>query len=249
MFASVAITLCPAGRDHLDAPRPLHVYNAAWITTLSKEITMHAFGNITANGKVYLYPAELPRDLLWVDQNGHTNYWCSVQAGTSGSSKNPRTEGRQTLPGTAVSFNWLPGSARHSMSGRVRVEQAPSSGKVIIGQIHAVNALNPFLMVIWWNGYVRIEIRDVPLGVTRTLLKKQMPLGQVFDYCIQVDERSQLTATLDELSASAPVNSKWSKYPFYFKAGAYVIDNKGDGSEGGWVVYEALDVIDGVLSA
>ncbi|RYY87274.1 MAG: hypothetical protein EOO15_12390, partial [Chitinophagaceae bacterium] len=122
-------------------------------------------------------------------------------------------------------------------------------GKVIIGQIHAVNALNPFLMVIWWNGYVRIEIRDVPLGVTRTLLKKQMPLGQVFDYCIQVDERSQLTATLDELSASAPVISKWSKYPFYFKAGAYVIDNKGDASEGGWVVYEALDVIDGVLSA
>ncbi|RZI88258.1 MAG: hypothetical protein EOP15_11770, partial [Pseudomonas sp.] len=122
-------------------------------------------------------------------------------------------------------------------------------GKVIIGQIHAVNALNPFLMVIWWNGYVRIEIRDVPLGVTHTLLKKQMPLGQVFDYCIQVDERSQLTATLDELSASAPVNSKWSKYPFYFKAGAYVIDNKGDASEGGWVVYEALDVIDGVLPA
>lgn len=99
------------------------------------------------------------------------------------------------------------------MVGRVRVNQAASSGKVIIGQIHAFNALNPFLMVIWWNGNVRIEIRDVPVGVTRTLLKKQIPLDQVFDYCIQVDELGQLTATLDTLSASAPVNTKWSKYP------------------------------------
>lgn len=208
---------------------------------------MQAFGNITADGKVYLYPAEPPRDLLWVDQNGHSNYWCSVQGDTLGSSKDPRTEGRQTLPGTAVSFNWLPGSARHSMAGRVRVEKAPSSGKVIIGQIHAVNAPNPFLMVIWWNGYVRIEIRDVPLGVTRTLLKKQIPLGQVFKYCVQVDELGQLTATLDALSASAPVNSKWSKYPFYFKAGAYVIDNKWPVMEGGWVVYESFDVYNGAL--
>ncbi|MEE1866897.1 polysaccharide lyase family 7 protein [Pseudomonas auratipiscis] len=210
---------------------------------------MQAFGNITAHGTVYLYPDELPQDLVWIDQNGHTNYWCSVQGGTSGSSKNPRSEGRQTLPGTAVSFNWLPGSARHSMAGRVRVQTAPSSGKVIIGQIHAVNALNPFLMVIWWNGYVRIDFRDVPLGTTRTLLKKQIPLGQVFEYCVQVDELGKLTATLDELSASAPVNTKWSKYPFYFKAGAYVIDNKGDASEGGWVIYESFDVFNGTLSA
>lgn len=104
-------------------------------------------------------------------------------------------------------------------------------------------------MVVWWNGYVRIEVRDVPLGVTRTLLKKQIPLGQVFDYCIQVDELGQLTATLDTLSASAPVSSKWSKHPFYFKAGAYVIDNKGDASEGGWVVYESLEVFNGALQA
>jgi len=112
------------------------------------------FGNITAHGTVYLYPDELPPELFWIDLNGHTYYWYSVQGGISGSSKNPRTEGRQTLPSTAVSFNWLPGSARHSMAGRVRVQTAPSSGKgkVIIGHIHAVNALNPFLMVIWWNG-------------------------------------------------------------------------------------------------
>ena len=161
----------------------------------------------------------------------------------------PANGGTTNVAGTAVSFNWLPGSARHSMAGRVRVEKAPSSGKVIIGQIHAVNAPNPFLMVIWWNGYVRIEIRDVPLGATRTLLKKQIPLGQVFEYCVQVDELGQLTATLDALSASAPVNSKWSKYPFYFKAGAYVIDNKGPATEGGWVVYELFDVFNGAIPA
>jgi hypothetical protein len=206
---------------------------------------MKAFGNITANGKVYLYPAEAPADRLWIDQNGHTHYWCSVTDDTTGSSKYPRTEGRQTLPGSPEPFNWIPGSARHSMAGRVSVEAAPSSGKVIIGQIHAVNAPNPFLMVTWWSGSVRVETRSGPLGLARTLLEKEVPLGQPFDYSVQVDELGELSVALDELRGASAVSSTWKKLPFYFKAGAYVIDNKGAATEGGLVVYEAFEVFNG----
>ena len=213
------------------------------------EKAMKTFGNITANGKVYLYPDEAPADRLWIDQNGHTNYWCSVQDHTTGSSKYPRTEGRQTLPGSSASFNWVPGSAKHSMAGRVRVEAAPSSGKVIIGQIHAVNSPNPFLMATWWSGSVRIESRNVPLGSARTLIEKAVPLGQTFDYSVQVDELGELSASLDELRSASAVSSTWKKKLFFFKAGAYVIDNKGAASEGGLVVYETFDVFNGALRA
>ncbi|WP_422419184.1 polysaccharide lyase family 7 protein [Pseudomonas sp. GZD-222] len=208
---------------------------------------MDRFGNITAHGMRYLYPERPPHDLFWIDQKGHCNYWCSVQGGTSGSSKDPRTESRQTLPDSAESFNWVRGSAKHSMAGRVRVELAPSSGKVIVGQIQALKAPNPFLMVIWWNGFVRIDARDRPGGATRTLLKKAIPLGQPFDYSVQVDASGELSVCLDTLNGKAAVSTTWDKFPFYFKAGSYVIDNKGPVTEGGWVVYESFDVYNGAL--
>ncbi|MEG0634844.1 MAG: polysaccharide lyase family 7 protein [Pseudomonas sp.] len=208
---------------------------------------MNNFGNITAHGTLYLYPERPPQDLFWIDQLGHTNYWCSVQGGTSGTSKTPRTESRQTLPDSPVSFNWIRGSAKHSMAGRVRVESAPSSGKVIVGQIHGLNAPNPFLMVIWWNGFVRIDARDKPSSTTRTLLKKAIPLGQPFEYSVQVDATGELSVQLDTLFGTATVNTAWDKFPFYFKAGSYVIDNEGPVTEGGWVVYESFDVFNGAL--
>ncbi|WP_161492844.1 polysaccharide lyase family 7 protein [Pseudomonas putida] len=37
------------------------------------------------------------------------------------------------------------------------------------------------------------------------------------------------------------------KLPFYFKAGAYVIDNKGAATEGGLVVYETFEVLNGAV--
>lgn len=204
---------------------------------------MQSFGNVTANGKIYLYPALPPADRLWVDENQHVHYWCSVQDDAAGTSQYPRTEGRQTLPGSSESFNWTPGSGRHAMAGRVRVQSAPSSGKVIIGQIHAVNAPNPFLMVTWWSGSVRIESRSSPLGLARTLLEKPVALAQTFEYSAQVDEGGELNVSLDELSTNMAVGSGWKKFQFYFKAGAYVIDNKGKASEGGWVVYEEFEVV------
>lgn len=167
----------------------------------------------------------------------------------TGSSKYPRTEGRQTLPDSSASFNWVPGSARHSMAGRGRLEAAPSNGKVIIGQIHAVNSPNPFLMVTWWSGSVRIESRNVPLGSARTLIEKAVPLGQPFDYGVQVDELGELSVSLDELRSASAVSSTWKSLQFYFKAGAYVIDNKGLATEGGLVVYEAFDVFNGAVQA
>ena len=203
------------------------------------------FGNITAHGQVYLYPDKPPAELVWTDPKGHQNFWCSVLGGTSGSSANPRTEGRETLPDTATAYNWAVGEALHSMSGTVRVELAPSSGKVIVGQIHAHKAPDPFLMVTWWNGVARIDLRTDPLGKASKFIEVPCPLGQVFTYSLTIDTDHHLTVVLNSMVNYVDVSHAWDQYPFYFKQGAYVIDHEGPASEGGWVVYEHSQVLHG----
>lgn len=205
------------------------------------------FGNITAHGITYKYPEKPPSNLVWIDPKGHTNYWCSVQGDTSGTSSSPRTEGRETWPNSGEPYNWLVGSGNHSMSGTVRVELAPSSGKVIVGQIHAHKAPNPFLMVTWWNGYARVDLRTSPLGNAAKVLSTPCALGQAFKYSLEIDESGMLNVNLNGLKYSLTVDSEWEKYPFYFKNGAYCIDSDGPESEGSWVVYEEFSVFSGVV--
>ncbi len=203
------------------------------------------FGNITAHGIVYQLPDVPPANLVWVDPKGHTNYWCSVQGGTSGSSSSPRTESRETLPSSGEPYNWTVGEAVHSMSGTVRVELAPSSGKVIVGQCHGYKAPNPFVMVTWWNGVARIDLRSVPTGNASKVLSVPCALGQAFWYSIEVDESGVLHILLNGAYYTLKIDEAWEQYPLYFKSGAYVIDNVGEPEEGGWVCYEEFDVVQG----
>jgi hypothetical protein len=203
---------------------------------------MFYFGNITAHGAVYLYPEKPPQDLMWVDPKGHTNFWCSVLGDLSGSSSSPRTETRETLPRSGEPYNWVAGEAVHTLTGKVRLELIPSSGKVIVGQIHAYKASNPFLMVTWWNGVARIDFREVPNGLTTKALSVPCPLGESFEYKIEIDKSGMLTVTINGLGFQTQVSPLWTAFPFYFKAGAYVIDNSGPETEGGWVVYENFEV-------
>lgn len=203
---------------------------------------MFYFGNITAHGTTYLFPEKPPQDLVWVDPKGHTNFWCSVQGLPSGSSSSPRTEGRETLPYSGEPYNWQVDGSVHLMTGKVRLELVPSSGKVIIGQIHANKASNPFLMLTWWNGVARVDLRPVPGSQTVKVLSVPCALGEAFEYKLEIDKSGLLTGTINGLGFQTQVDPLWNAYPFYFKAGAYVIDNDGPVTEGGWVVYEEFEV-------
>jgi hypothetical protein len=128
------------------------------------------------------------------------------------------------------------------MQGTVRVELAPSSGKVIIGQIHAHKAPNPFLMVTWWNGVARVDLRLKPSGTAVKVLTVPCKLGESFSYSLAMGTDDVLQIKLNGLVYAVTVDAAWTEFPFYFKAGAYVIDNEGPESEGGWVVYENFEV-------
>lgn len=205
------------------------------------------FGNITAHGQVYLLPEKPPSNLVWTDPKGHTNYWCSVQGDTSGTSSSPRTEGRETWPNSGEPYNWLVGSGNHSMSGVVRVELAPSSGKVIVAQVHGLKAPNPFLMVTWWNGVARVDLRTSPLGNAAKVLSVPCAIGQSFWYSVEIDESGVLHVLLNGAYYTVGVNDAWKQYLMYFKAGAYCIDNVGPSEEGSWVVYEWFNVYSGEI--
>lgn len=201
------------------------------------------FGNITAHGITFKEGTKAPADLFWVDPKGHENFWCSVLGGTSGTSSSPRTELRET-DDAGQDFNWLGEKGLHVMTGTVRVEKVPSSRKVIVGQIHAHKAPDPFLMVSWWNDEMRIDSRPTPDAKTVTLARVKCVVGQVCKFALVVKDGT-LTVNLSGFANSQPIDVSWDDYPFYFKRGAYVIDHEGTADEGGWVVYEASEVVHG----
>uniref|UniRef100_A0AAU6W0H4 Alginate lyase 2 domain-containing protein n=1 Tax=Pseudomonas phage Arace01 TaxID=3138526 RepID=A0AAU6W0H4_9VIRU len=202
---------------------------------------MHPIWNITAHGTTFGEPTEAPKELYWLDPKGHQNFWCSVAGGTSGSSSSPRTELRE-VTAEGKGLNWLAKDRGHVMLGELRLELIPSSLKVIVGQIHAHGAKNPFLMVSWWKGEARIDFRPKVDGPTQTLARIPCKVGQSFKYLLSVNE-GRLSVNLNGIIGTADISEEWEQFPFYFKAGAYVIDHEGPVTEGGWVVYEKLDVL------
>jgi hypothetical protein len=198
------------------------------------------FGNITAHGVEYKLPDKPPSELVWVDPKGHVNCWCSVLGGTSGSSSSPRTEFRETINEfSSDKYNWIvDGKTTHTLAGTVRVELAPSSGKVIVGQIHAHLAGNPFLMVTWWNGYIRVDMRFKPDGDAVNVLKLACPLSKSFKYLITISPEGIIHINLNGETFTTNVDTAWKACPFYYKFGAYCIDHEGPAEEGAWVVYE-----------
>ncbi|MBU3055842.1 polysaccharide lyase family 7 protein [Pseudomonas indica] len=74
-------------------------------------------------------------------------------------------------------------------------------------------------------------------------------LGDVIEYSLEVTGGGQLVIGINGYRFETPTDVEWSATPFYFKAGAYVaVGNGGAGlsdpsTEGGWVVYGALEVL------
>lgn len=203
------------------------------------------FNNITAAGITYKSPESPPCHLHWKDPNGFTNFWCPVTSGVSGSSSSPRTEYRETEATTSTAFNWFPSDfPSNRMEGTARVLKVPSSEKVVFAQVHAKDAPTPFVKLFQNGQELRAEVRFRPSDAgSPTVIR--MPFDGTAVYSIEVTEDSRLIIVLNDQRFECPVDEDWNQYPFYFKAGAYVIDNGGDEAEGGWVVYENLSIFHG----
>jgi len=181
----------------------------------------------------------------FLNNGAKIEFWAPVTGTSTQGSTFPRSEFRETYS-FGLKRNWKYTSAHNQMTARLAVDQVPSSGKIIIGQIHAADHPYPYLKVVYTHvrdvGYVTIEIRstpDDPKSPT-VLTYPSMPLGHEFTYDINLSKTGLLTTKINGLTHQEQIDPAWRDLFMYFKAGAYVIDNEGPVTEGGRVRFHEL---------
>ena len=181
---------------------------------------------------------------FYTSADGSMTFWCPVTGGTTPSSSYPRSELRETLDPLDLAVNW-PALGTHVLEAQCRLLQAPSNGRVVLGQIHAYFDNAPALALIKYEGgEVNLEVRISP-AVSGSI---KLPLGTVeleqpIHYRIHL-QNGVLSASLNGVSQSADLfklNPGWSNQTFYFKAGSYCQDNSGDSSEGSLVSFQQIE--------
>jgi hypothetical protein len=172
-------------------------------------------------------------------------FWSPVTGTSTQGSTYPRSELRETYS-FGFKRNWKYTAAHNQMRAKLSVDQVPSSGKIIIGQIHALNHPYPYLKVVYSQirgvGYVTVEIRAKPTDSKSptVMTYPSMPLGHEFTYDINLSKSGLLTTKINGLTHQEQIDPAWGKLYMYFKAGAYVIDNEGPVTEGGRVTFQEL---------
>ena len=177
-------------------------------------------------------------EFFYTGSDGAMTFWCPVTGGTTPNSQYPRSELRELIDPRSSSRNWsLNGT--HILRAGCKVLQAPSGGKVIIGQIHGYDA-PPLIKLQWDDGVVFALFKNSPSGSDVKHSLGAIGLGQRFDYEIRVVDG------LASVSANGTTRNydfrgtDWMTNAFYYKAGAYVQDNAGPVEEGGRVAFYAL---------
>jgi hypothetical protein len=179
---------------------------------------------------------------FYTGPDGAMTFWCPVTGGTTSGSTYPRSELREMLNPTSSSSNWT-SYGTHILRAVCRVTQVPSSGKIIIGQIHAYNG-NPLVKLQWSGGKIENLVKNSPTNSTDTkyTLLTGLALGTTITYEILAQD-GVVTVTANNVPstqnflASDPL---WAGETFYFKAGDYVQDNVGTNTEGGIVSFTSL---------
>jgi hypothetical protein len=177
--------------------------------------------------------------------NGALVFSCPVTGGTTSASDYPRCELREVLVATNNNVNWM-GYGRHVLTARCTVTQTPSSGKIIMGQIHSFtgNAF-PLAKLQFDNGVVEALVKTSPNSTNETdLTLAKVNLGDPIWYQIKLED-GLLSITVNGANQSVDVfqaDPAWSTQTFYFKAGNYCQDNTGTADEGSVVSFSQLNV-------
>lgn len=174
-------------------------------------------------------------------------FWAPVTGSHTGNSEFPRSELRETST-DGEARNWSYNGGLNTLKGTLSVNQVPSTGRVVVAQIHAKNATTPLLKVVYRyaNGIGNIDLEyrvnptDVKSPVAYTVT--DVPLNKAFAYAIQMNKQGKLTVLINNAGPQIQLAPAWHNYAFYFKAGVYTLDNVGYATEGGKVTYTRLEV-------
>lgn len=176
--------------------------------------------------------------------DGSMRFWAPVTGGTTSGTTYPRSELREMIDPNDMSVNWY-AEGTHVLTAACRVLQAPSSMKIIIGQIHAFQS-RPLVKLQWNNGKVRVQFKDYVTGSNDETVKTftQAPGYGLIHYRIK-EHDGVIYVTMNGETVShnfLATDPNWANVGFYFKAGAYVQDHDGPSTEGGLVRFTRLDI-------
>ncbi|WP_160137320.1 polysaccharide lyase family 7 protein [Chryseobacterium sp. c4a] len=157
-------------------------------------------------------------------------FFCSSDGKATQGSHYPRTELRQ--------INEWHFENKHNLQVKMAVLKQPSTGKIIIGQIHG-NSKGTEAVKIWWNnGDIQVGFKkEVDGKEQRITLLKNVSLGQVFDYNIQQNNLN-VQVSINQQTTTFNLGDSWKSESVYFKAGNYLQDNKQPVTTGLVAIYQ-----------
>ncbi|AHL34422.1 alginate lyase [Pseudomonas brassicacearum] len=175
-------------------------------------------------------------------------FWAPVTGSTTSKSEFPRSELRETYRDGRLR-NWTYPEAEHRLSASLIVNQMPSEGRIVIGQIHIYQGKGPLLKVEYLydppkkTGRVVVNYRLKPNSADRTVvIAEGVDLKQKLSYEVRLSPAGYLKVSAQGNQWGKQLSSSWKNKLLYFKAGAYALDNTGYKSEGAQVTFSRLEV-------
>lgn len=175
-------------------------------------------------------------------------FWAPVTGSRTDNAIYPRTELRETFPNGAV-HNWTYSQADNFLRAALTVDQVPSSGKIVIGQIHCYGSTEPLIKLEYQykektqTGNIVAKFRLTPTSEPAVIqIATGVLLKERFTYTIHLTPTGSLTVNAHDMQWSAKLDPSWSTKQLYFKAGVYTQDNTGYATEGGAATFYKLTV-------
>ena len=175
-------------------------------------------------------------------------FWAPVTGSRTDNAIYPRTELRETYANGAV-HNWTYTQADNFLRAALTVDQVPSSGKIVIGQIHCYGSTEPLIKLEYQykektqNGNIVAKFRVTPTSEPAVIqIATGVLLKERFTYTIHLTPSGNLTVNAHEMQWTAKLDPTWNGKQLYFKAGVYTQDNTGYATEGGAATFYKLQI-------
>jgi len=189
------------------------------------------------------------QDPYFHSDSGTVFFWAPVTGATTANAIYPRSELRETYSDGTLR-NWLYPAADNKLAATLAVSQVPSTGKVVIGQIHTKNSTSPMVKLEYQyktyssTGNIVAKVRMRPDDETGQVITiaTGVKLDRSFTYMIHLSPKGALGISAAGYNWRTTIDPSWKVKPLYFKAGVYVQDNTGYTTEGGKVTFSLLDI-------
>ena len=241
---AVLLGALPARALYSNLPPGSNFNLANWKITLPVDSNGTNIGNAIEKTAAELVAGYTNAVYFYTAPDGAMVFWCPISGATTSGSTYPRSELRELLNPANDNINWNSAVGIHTLDGVCKVTQVPSTGKVIIGQIHGFSGnAYPMIKMQFESSSIRCLCKSDPAGDGTDDIILTFPnpgVNKLISYRIQTFG-TNLNVTVNNTTLVGNI-SLWGGAICYFKAGNYCQDNVGTNGEGSSVSFYSLNV-------